>query len=282
MGPSIAGKGMTQTMTGKKAIVDPAIYSKEYFLTDNEGWREYVSGLAAGIHTKFAKALELAGPLEGASILDIGCGRGELLYYCAKRGARALGIDYSRAAVEIARQTIETLPSDRRPFARAEVGDPSTYDFKETFTVVFVIEALEHMHDWQLEDALARIRGILAEGGRLIIITPNYYYEKYLSPLKRILNLPLNLFKLPFRLLKPKYRAAGMSALLGKTFKVRIDRGELNRAMHVNVTTPAKVRRLLAGFDAVVRCEDPSRNIVSLFMKRWWGRDIIAVARKRG
>ena len=82
-------------------------------------------------------------------------------------------------------------------------------------------------------------------------------------------------------MMKAKYRAAGIRSLLRKTLRVRIDRGELNRAMHVNVTTPAKVRRLLAQFDASVRCEDPSGNILSRITKRWWGRDIVAVAAKR-
>ena len=82
-------------------------------------------------------------------------------------------------------------------------------------------------------------------------------------------------------MLKKKYRAAGLGSLLGKTFRVRSDRGELNRLMHVNVTTPAKVRGLLKGFGADVRCEDHSKNILTLITGRWWGRDIVAIARKQ-
>jgi len=272
---------MIQHTMDRKAAVDPGIYSKDYFMGDNEGWREYLHGLDTHIHPKFARALQVGRPTADDVVLDIGCGRGELLYYSARAGARALGLDYSGAAIDIARQTIGSLPEGLRSNARAEVGDPCDYDFKEKYSLIFMIETLEHMHDWQLEETFAKAHRILADGGRFIIITPNYYYEKYLSPLKRIVNLPLNLIKLPFRTMKAKYRAAGMRSLLRKTLRVRIDRGELNRAMHVNVTTPAKVRRLLARFDASVRCEDPSGNILSFITKRWWGRDIIAVAKKR-
>ena len=118
-------------------------------------------------------------------------------------------------------------------------------------------------------------------GGRLIIMTPNYYYEKYLSPLKRILDMPLNLVKWPTRVLKGKFRQAGALAGLKKIFRIRADRGELNRMMHVNVSTPAKIRKLLGDYEVSVWCEDYSRNIASILTQKWWGRDIVAVARKR-
>lgn len=265
----------------KKAVVDPAIYSSEYFLTDNEGWREYADSLDANMHPKFARALELADPSGNDTILDIGCGRGELLYYCAKRGAKVTGLDYSAAAVEIAGRTIRSLPPELQKRACVRMGDPTSYNFEEKLTIVFMIDTLEHMHNWQLEEALERIRPALADGGRLIIITPNHLYEKYLSPIKRLLNLPLNLIKLPLRMLGSKYRRVGFGPLLRKAFRIRQDRGQLNKAMHVNVTTPSKVKMLLKAFDAEVVCEDPSKNIVSLATKRWWGRNIIAIARKR-
>lgn len=272
---------MNTASPAEKPIVDPGLYSRDYFLGDNEGWREYRDGLDSNIHPKFARVLELAGPVKGLSVLDIGCGRGELLYYSARQGAGAvLGLDYSSDAVAIARQTIESLPAGDRGRARAEVGEAASYDFKERFDLVFIVETLEHMHDWQIERTIESVGRVLNRGGRIIMITPNFYYEKYLCPMKRVLAIPLNVLKLPFRLFKPRYRAAGIGNLLRKTFRISADRGELNRRMHVNVTTPATVRRFLKGFDTDVRCEDRSKNILTMLTGRWWGRDIVAVARK--
>ena len=93
-----------------KLEVSPNIYDRNYFLTDNEGWREYQKGLDEYIHPKFSQALKIASPTRGERVLDVGCGRGELIYYCAKIGARALGIDYSKAAIDIANETIKKLP----------------------------------------------------------------------------------------------------------------------------------------------------------------------------
>jgi len=262
-----------------KKTVDPALYSEKYFLTDNEGCLEYEKGLDNNIHTKFQQALRIASPSSRDSVLDLGCGRGELIYYCAKKGARALGIDYSPDAVRIAKRTIDLLPGEFRARADAEVGDAASYDFHEKFTIVFMIEIVEHVYDWQLAEAFKRVRGILADGGRLIIITPNYYYEKYLLPLKRIVNIPFNLLKWPVRILKGKYRPKNASEMFRKIFKVKVDRGELNKMMHVNITTPSKLKKMLTGFDVDMRCEDHSKNILSLLTQKWCGRDIVIVAR---
>ena len=61
------------------------------------------------------RAQRIAERLAGSKVLDIGCGRGELLYYSAMRGAAyALGIDYSEAAVELAQETAKRLPLELR------------------------------------------------------------------------------------------------------------------------------------------------------------------------
>ncbi|MFA6610471.1 MAG: class I SAM-dependent methyltransferase, partial [Candidatus Omnitrophota bacterium] len=232
-----------------KKTVDPALYSEKYFLTDNEGCLEYQKGLDDNIHTKFRQALRIAAPTSKDAVLDLGCGRGELVYYCAKTGARALGIDYSPDAVRIAKRTIGMLPPELRSRAGAEVGDVASYDFREKFTIVFMIEIVEHVYDWQLAEAFKKVRGILADDGRLIIITPNYYYENYLLPLKRLVNIPFNLVKWPIRIFKGKYGLENAREMFRKIFKIKVDRGELNKMMHVNITTPSKLKNMLAGFD---------------------------------
>jgi len=262
-------------------IVSPELYSENYFMSDNEGWKEYVSGLECNIHPKFAKALELADVRAGDRVLDIGCGRGELVYYAVKKGARAIGIDYSEAAIGIAGKTIEKLEDRLRPLARAEVGDVVTHSFTDKFSVIFMIEIAEHMYDWQLKAAFGRIKELLAPDGRLVIMTPNYYYEKYLFPIKNIMNIPFNFIKWPMRILRGKYKPKDFHELLNRIFKVKVDRGQLNRAMHVNVTTPRKLRELLSDFDIELYCDDHSKNILSLVTQRWWGREIIVVAVKK-
>jgi SAM-dependent methyltransferase len=268
-------------MKNMEKIVDPSLYSRDYFLSDNEGFREYLAGLDNNVHPKFQLALKYGKPSKGDVVLDIGCGRGELIYYCVNHNAKVLGIDYSKDAIDIAKETIKRLPETLRQRAAAEVGDPVTYDFKEKYDIIFMIEVAEHMFDWQLEKTFQKVKKILKPGGRLIITTPNYYYENYLSPLKRIVNIPLNLVKWPFRIAKGKYKNGSPMDGLRKVFRIKVDRGELNRRMHVNITTPGKLKRMLSDFDVRVKCEDHSKDIVSLISQKWCGRDVVVIAAKK-
>lgn len=53
--------------------------------------------------------------------------------------------------------------------------------------------------------------------------------------------------------------------------------------MHVSVLTPGHLRRLLneSGLTASIFCEDYSYNILSFLTRKWWGREIIVVDRKK-
>ena len=59
----------------KQNIVDPELYSRDYFLSDNEGFKEYAAGLDNKIHPKFQLALKYGNPSKGDTVLDLGCGR---------------------------------------------------------------------------------------------------------------------------------------------------------------------------------------------------------------
>ncbi len=261
--------------------VPAEIYDRNYYLSDNEGCREYAKGLDKHIHPKFARVFKLVGSLEGKNILDIGCGRGELLYYCVLRGAKAFGIDYSGAAVKIAQETILKLPIELRSKARAEVGDACLYDFPEKYDYVILLEMVEHLTQDQLVKAFQKVSSLLKKGGKLIISTPNFHYEKYLSPLKRLCDIPFKMIKEPLRILRGKYKPKNFKEVANRIFRVWVSRGEKNKMMHVNVITPARLKKYLKGFDAKVYCEDTSLNPLSLLTQRWWGRDIVAIAIKR-
>lgn len=264
-----------------KSEVPADIYDRDYYMTDNEGCREYAAGLDEHIHPKFKRALEIAPALAGQNILDIGCGRGELLYYCSKNGARSLGLDYSQAAIEIAHETIRRLPKELQPLARAEQADVSSYPFTDKFDTVFMLEIVEHLTEPQIRSTLNKINKILKPSGKLIITTPNIYYEKYLCPLKRTLDIPFKFLKEFFRVLRGKYKPRNFNEFARKVLRIIPDRGEKNKMMHCNVVTPARLKALLSDFDATVVCEDPSIAPVSLLLAKWWGRGIVAVARKR-
>lgn len=112
------------------------------------------------------KAIEdLAAPLEGARVLDIGCGRGRLCRALLKRGAHVTGIDPSADLLAEAREAApeatfhqaggEALPLDDASFDRA-----------------IILNALHHVPLDAMKPALAEAMRVLGESGSLLILEP--------------------------------------------------------------------------------------------------------------
>jgi len=136
------------------------------------------------------------------------------------------------------------------------------------------------MNDNQLEQTFQKIKHILKDNGKIIITTPNYYYEKYLQPIKMILDLPFRFLKWFFRVIRGKYKPKSISEFMQNALKIKVDRGKLSKEAHVNVSTLSKIKIILSDYKVIAWCEDHSISPISLLTKRWWGRQIIAVVQK--
>ena len=112
-------------------------------------------------------------PLTGLRVLDLGCGRGELLALLRREGVRAaVGVDFSPAAVEITRQRLKD--AGEADAARAVIcGSVETSDlFREnSFDVIFMTDVVEHLPQAALARGLINVRRWLEPGGRLVIHT---------------------------------------------------------------------------------------------------------------
>lgn len=65
-------------------VVDPDLYDEQYYLTNNVGYEEFLTGLdKTRIHPKYQRVLDHCHFSSETAVLDIGCGRGELVYYTA-------------------------------------------------------------------------------------------------------------------------------------------------------------------------------------------------------
>jgi len=88
------------------------VYTGDYYLTNCHGFEDFVLSHGRKVGPRFIKALSLAGELRGRRVLDVGCGRGELVIQSSLRGADAYGIDYAQAAVDIAARALEDIDDD--------------------------------------------------------------------------------------------------------------------------------------------------------------------------
>ncbi|HEX7663810.1 MAG TPA: glycosyltransferase [Polyangiaceae bacterium] len=97
----------------------------------------------------------------GRKVLDVGCGRGDVL--AAVRPREGLGIDLSESMVELAARDYPSLQF-RREAMEDFVGD-------ESYDDVLLINTLEYMHD--VGQVLDRAHAALRDNGRLLITTAN-------------------------------------------------------------------------------------------------------------
>jgi len=110
---------------------------------------------------------ELA-PYVGRSVLDIGCGTGNLLEFFLDRD-RVVGIDIGEEFVELAGKRFADRENLRVEVA--DITDPACVSLVgETFDTIICVNVLEHISNDSL--ALAHMNQLLDPGGRALLFVP--------------------------------------------------------------------------------------------------------------
>lgn len=223
-------------------------YDERYYLTNMEGYDVFAATHGREVTPRHAKLLRIARVQPGERVLDVGCGRGELVCQAALAGAVARGIDYSAAAIALCREARDTYPEEVRARLRFErvdattpLGEPGTYD------LVFFVDVAEHLYPEELHRTLVSIREVLKPGGRLVLHTaPNVWFYRYGYPLIRAAFPLIRRFSPSLVALartKPNWQ--------GDALPEHPEEGqEYNVRVHVNEQSPRSLRRALevAGF----------------------------------
>src|SRR5205807_1888324 len=97
---------------------------------------------------------------EGMRVLEVGCGRGDLL--AALAPSRGVGVDFSPEMLARARA--------RHPHMTFVEGDAHGFALDETFDVVVLSDLVNDL--WDVERVLARVRPLMAPHARLVL---NFY-----------------------------------------------------------------------------------------------------------
>lgn len=142
------------------------------------------------IRPRLAYALRLGAVQPGMSILDIGCGRGEVPIKCSQAGAsRAVGLDYAHVSMESARQNIQEMGLDPTQLRSLSLtcADAKLLPFNDcSFDRVFMLDIVEHLHEWELQHVWEQVWRVLKPEGLLIIHTlPNRWAIHYGYPAAR-------------------------------------------------------------------------------------------------
>ena len=154
-------------------IVDNRLYTTKYYLTEAEGGSEYPIANKRLI-PQFYFAIKQANIKEGMSILDVGFGRGEILFHTASIAEKLVGVDYSEDAVRLANNLMTLLPPEFSKKVELICDDINNVLPKlGKFDRVFLMDVVEHMYPEQLEEMYNElIKNHLNHGAIMIIHTP--------------------------------------------------------------------------------------------------------------
>lgn len=221
-------------MNTEKQPIPPSDYTRDYYLTSCQGHEEFISTYGRKLPLRLKLPYDLAAIRSGMRIVDIGCGRGEIIMHCAMDGALAWGLDYSWDAVNLSKEILSTLPEPGMSGKFwIQQADAKHLPLKSGSTdVVFMLDVVEHLLPDELIETLSEVKRILKPEGRLIIHTmPNLWYYRFGYPLYR-----------------------SIQRLRGDRLPVDPRRRWTYSHVHINEQTPRKLQKTLvtAGFHAKV------------------------------
>ncbi len=179
---------MMTSQPAKHPSLSPDLYTEEYFRGACEGFHEFNETRGERLSRRLQAAFALAEIIPGMRVLDVGCGRGEILRHCTRLGAHACGVDYAPAAVSIAREGSGENTVTENPVSRADAKALPLPD--EEFDRVLLFDVVEHLFPWELQQALLEARRVMKPDGLLAVHTaPNAWYDRYAYPFVRLFRI---------------------------------------------------------------------------------------------
>jgi putative peptidoglycan lipid II flippase len=168
----------------------PDLYTEDYFRNACEGYDEFNETQGERLSRRLAAAFAVAGVTPGMKVLDVGCGRGEIVRHCARLGADAFGVDYAPVAVAMSQMAVatETQAPGKTGIAQSDAKQlpfPNGY-----FDRALMFDVVEHLYPWELHQAMLEVRRVLKPGGLFVVHTaPNVWYDKYAYPFVRLFRI---------------------------------------------------------------------------------------------
>jgi SAM-dependent methyltransferase len=114
--------------------------------------------------------LETVSPVDGARVLDLGCGEGYVSRQLAAQSPlRILGIDISSGMIEEARAVEEASPKG----IEYRVATATDLDLEEEFDLILAVFLFNYLTCDEMVTVLERVHRHLAPGGRFLFTAPH-------------------------------------------------------------------------------------------------------------
>lgn len=136
-------------------VIEPGVAGSIYAEgRSDERWQ--AQGFEVSKTKPLLRAVERLLKRGSPSVIDVGCNTGELLDYCAQRGATTSGVELSAASRKVCEQKGHRMLSALR-------------DAEGSADLVFAFDLMEHLHD--LNSFFADARRALRPEGRLVVLS---------------------------------------------------------------------------------------------------------------
>jgi cyclopropane-fatty-acyl-phospholipid synthase len=132
------------------------VYTPGVYLTEDDSLEE-------GAERKLEYAFDALGLKPGDSVLDVGCGWGGFVRYCAARGVEATGISLSRHQLDFARRRLEEDGLE----ATLLYQDFFAYEPPTRFDAISLMGSIEDLSDY--DEVMRRLAAWLRPGGRVYL-----------------------------------------------------------------------------------------------------------------
>ncbi len=132
-----------------------------------EGWFDAATGqLASGVHVPASH-----------TVIDVGCGDGALIQFCAQQGAEVVFIDRDEARLARTNTRIEASPARAKLGIRSDCAPIPVAD--NSGDLVICTEVLEHVPD--PEAFLSELVRVAKSGGQLLVTVPDSRSEQFVG-----------------------------------------------------------------------------------------------------
>jgi SAM-dependent methyltransferase len=174
------------------------LYDEEALLHfgNPDEYEAFIQSQGQVLRPRIARALALADVLSGMRVLDIGCGKGEVVFRAAQAGAEVFGLDYSAGGLKLAHGMVEHLSHDAQKRVHLLQADAKSIPLSDaTFDRILMLDVVEHLYPWELRQTLEEARRLLKPDGYLVIHTlPNRWTLQIGYPIVRLFlpSLPLS------------------------------------------------------------------------------------------
>lgn len=166
--------------------LDPKIYDKNYYLSVCLGNEEFTKSQGKKLHPRIKLLIKKLKLTKHMTVLDIGCGRGDVILHVASKVEKAYGIDYSKDAISLATSALKRFPINIRKTTEFSVMNIKKLHFpSNTFDLIICIDVFEHLYKEEVEIAMKEIKRVLKPGGVLFVhtgtnkILNDYIYKYY-------------------------------------------------------------------------------------------------------